>query len=104
MYGQFVREIPEETDKDLSWEQSVQIDHKVQTEAMICAAPVQGLSTNYTKRKIVKKLENPFWRLCGERRETVQHIICECKKLAQCDIKRRRHRCKIGPLEIEREV
>ena len=49
----------------------MQIDHKVQTEAMICAAPVQGLSTNYTKRKIVKKLENPFCRLCGERRETV---------------------------------
>ena len=28
-------------------------------------------------------------RICGEREETVQHIICECKKLAQREYKRR---------------
>ena len=27
--------------------------------------------------------------MCGERGETVQHILCECKKLAQCEYKRR---------------
>ena len=27
--------------------------------------------------------------MCGEREETVQHIICECKKLAQREYKRR---------------
>ena len=27
--------------------------------------------------------------MCGERGETVQHIICECKKLAQRECKRR---------------
>ena len=27
--------------------------------------------------------------MCGERGETVQHIICECKKLAQREYKRR---------------
>ena len=27
--------------------------------------------------------------MCGEREETVQHIICECKKLAQPEYKRR---------------
>ena len=36
MYGQFVREIPEKTDKELSWKWLVQSDLKVQTEATIC--------------------------------------------------------------------
>ena len=34
-------------------------------------------------------MENPLCRMFGEREETVQHIICECKKLAQCEYKRR---------------
>jgi len=32
MYGQFAREMPEEIDKDLSWQWLVQCDLKVQTE------------------------------------------------------------------------
>ena len=36
MHGQFVREIPEEQDKDLSWKWLVQSDLKMQTEAAIC--------------------------------------------------------------------
>ena len=36
MYGQFVREMSEEIDKDLSWKWLVQSDLKMQTEAAIC--------------------------------------------------------------------
>ena len=82
MYGQFVREMPEEIDKDLSWKWLVQSDLKVQTEATICAAQEQSLRTNYTNNKIDKTSENQLCRMCGERGETVQHIICKCKKLA----------------------
>ena len=89
MYGQFVREIPEEIDKHLPWKWLVQSDLKVQTEATICAAPEQVLRTNYTKNKIDKTSENPLCRMCGERGETVQHIICECIKLAQGEYKSR---------------
>ena len=64
----------------------MQSDLKVQTEATICAAQEQALRTNYTKKKTS---ENPLCRMCGERGETVQHIICECKKLAQREYKRR---------------
>ena len=78
IYGQFVREIPEETDKDLSWKWLVQSDLKEQTEATICAAQEQALRTNYTKNKIDKTSENPLCRMCGE-----------CKKLAQREYKRR---------------
>ena len=49
---------------------------KVQTEATICAAQEQVLRTNYTKNKIDKTSENPLCRICGERGQTVQHIIC----------------------------
>ena len=64
MYGQSVREIPEEIDKDLSWKWLVQSDLKVQTEATICAAQEQALRTNYTKNKIDKTSENPFCSEC----------------------------------------
>ena len=47
MYGQFAREIPEEIDKDVSWQWLVQSDIKVQTEATICAAQERALRTNY---------------------------------------------------------
>ena len=37
MYGQFVREMPEEIDKGLSWKCLMQSDLKVQIEGTICA-------------------------------------------------------------------
>ena len=80
MYGQSVREMPEERDKDLSWKQLVQSDLNVQTEATTCVVQEQALRTNYAKNKIDKTSENPLCRMCCEREETVQHIICECKK------------------------
>ena len=67
--GQFVRKMPEEINKDLSWKWLVQSDLKVQTEATICAAQEQALRTNYTKNKIGKTSENPLCRMCGERGE-----------------------------------
>ena len=68
--------MPEEIDKDLFRKWLVQSDLKVQTEATIYAAQGQALWTNYSKNKS----DNPLCRMCGERGETVQHIIYECKK------------------------
>ena len=65
----------------------MQSDLKVQTEGAICVAQEQALRTNYTKYKTDKTWENPLCRMCGERGETVQHIVCECKKLAQRSIR-----------------
>ena len=59
MYGQFLHEMPEQIDKNLSWKWLVQSDLKVQTETTICAAQEQALRTIYTKNKIDKTLENP---------------------------------------------
>ena len=89
MYGQFACEMPEEIDKALSLQWLVQSDFKVQTEATNCAAQEQALRTNYIKNKIGKTSENPLCRMCRENGEAVQHIICECKKLAKREYKRR---------------
>ena len=89
MYGQFLREMPEQTDKNLSWKWLVQSDLKVQTEAAICAAQKQALRIIQIKNKIDKTLENLLCKMCGERRETLQHIIHECKKLAQGEYRRK---------------
>ena len=88
MHGQFVCEMPDENDNDLSWKWLVQSDLRVETEATICAVQEQTLRTNYIKNKIDKKSENPLCRMCRESGETVQHIIGECKKLAH----KRRHK------------
>ena len=71
MYGQFVREIPEEIDKNLSWKWLVQSDLKVQTEATIYAAQEQALRTKHAKNEINKTSENALCRMCAEREETV---------------------------------
>ena len=89
MYEQFVCEMREEIDKDLSWKWLVQSDLKEQIEGTISAAQKQALMTNYTRNKIDKTSGNPLRKMCGERGETVQHIICECKNLAGRECKRR---------------
>ena len=66
-----------------------QSDLKVHTEATIYATQEQALRTNDTKNKIDKTSENPLCRMCGERGETVLQVICECKRLAQRENKRR---------------
>ena len=89
MYGQFCREMKEEMEKGLTWKWVIQSDLKVQTEALIFAAQEQALRTNYIKHNIDKTAESPLCRMCREKGETVQHLLCECSKLAQCEYKRR---------------
>ena len=53
------------------------------------AAQEQAIRTNYVKHHIDKSRDSPSCRMCGEKGETVSHIICECSKLAQKEYKRR---------------
>ena len=58
---------------------------------MILAVKTQALRTKWIKFKIDKTVTNPMCRLCGEREETVSHILSECKMLAQNKYKIWRH-------------
>ena len=89
MYGQFVREMPESVDKDRTWEWMRKSDLKVETEALIFAAQEQALRTNAVKCNIDRTKNSPLCRLCGELSESVTHLVCGCKVLAQKEYKRR---------------
>ena len=52
-------------------------------------AQEQAIRTNNTKFYIDKTIDSPLCRMCGERSETVSHIVSQCSKLAQKEYKRR---------------
>ena len=43
MYGQFVREMPENVDKNKTWQWLSKCDLKIGTEALLCAAQEQAI-------------------------------------------------------------
>jgi len=64
-----------------SWNWLRKADLKIQIETLICAGQEQALRTNYVKSHIDKTVESPLCGLCGEKCQSVSHIVCGCKKL-----------------------
>ena len=65
---------------------------KRETESPLKAAQNNAISrqrTNHIKARIDKTQHNSRCRLCGDRNETINHIISECSKLAQQEYKNR---------------
>ena len=89
MYGQFFRDTDGIADKKKSWLWLKNGDLKKGTEALIMAAQEQVIRTNCVKHHIDNSRDSPTCRMCGEKGETVNHIICECSKLAHKEYKRR---------------
>ena len=58
---------------------------------MILAAQDKALRTNWIKRNVDKENILSKCRMCGEREETIAHIVSECQKLAQREYKSWRH-------------
>ena len=56
---------------------------KRKTEPLLIAALNNAIRTNYIKAKFDYTQQNTKCRLCGNRDETMNHIISECSKLAQ---------------------
>ena len=53
------------------------------------AAQNNAIRPNHIKVRIDKMQQNSKCRLCGDRDETINHIISECSKLAQREYKTR---------------
>ena len=51
------------------------------------AAQNSTIRTNHIKARIDKTQQNSKCRLCGDRDETINHIISKCSKLAQKEYK-----------------
>ena len=62
---------------------------KRETESLLIAAQNNAIRTNHIKARIDKTQQNSKCRLCGDRDETINHIINECSKLAQKEYKTR---------------
>ena len=56
---------------------------KRETVCLLIAAQNNAIRTNNVKAKMDETLQNTKCRLCGDRDETINHIISKCSKLAQ---------------------
>ena len=61
----------------------------IETESFLIAAQNSTIRTNHIKGKIDKIQQNNRCRLCGDRDETINHLISEWSKLAQKEYKTR---------------
>ena len=62
---------------------------KRETESLLIAAQDNAIRANPIKTRIDKTRQNSKCRICGERDETINHIISECSKLVQKEYKAR---------------
>ena len=62
---------------------------KRETESLLIAAHNNTKRINHIKARIDKTQQNNKCRRCGDRDETINHIISECSKLAQKEYKTR---------------
>ena len=62
---------------------------KKETEGLIFAAQEQALRTNWIRNSIDGQEVSEKCRMCGERDESITHLIAECKKMAQKGYKQR---------------
>ena len=88
MHGQYLRD-KTGVDWERTWQWVTNGDLKGCTESLIFSAQEQALRTNYIKFHLDKTIDSPFCRMCGERGESVYHLVSECSKLAQREYKRR---------------
>jgi len=92
LHGQYIRDTERVTKlhDTFLWMKAGRL--KKETEGLIIAAQDQALRTNTIKVNIDKQGGSPLCRLCGEKQETVEHLICSCAKIAQTDYKGRHDR------------
>ena len=63
-------------------------DLRKATEGTIMAAQEQAIRTRSIRHRIDNENISPLCRLCGERDETVAHLVSECKILCQTQFKK----------------
>ena len=91
LYGRFKRLI-NNISHNKTWTWLRKGNFKRETESRLITAQDNAIRTNHIKARIDKTQQNSKCRLCGDRDETINHIISECSKLAQRKYKAR-HDC-----------
>ena len=88
LYGRFKRLI-NNISHNKTWTWLRKGNFKRETESLLIAAQDNAIRTNHIKTRIDKTQQNSKCWLCGDRDETINHIISECSKLAQREYKAR---------------
>ena len=83
LYGRFKRLI-NNISHDKTWTWLRKGNFKRETESLLISAQDNTVRTNHIKARIDKTQQNSKCRLCGDRDETINHIISECSKLGKC--------------------
>ena len=68
---------------DKTWTRLRKRKLKRGTESLIMAVQNNAIRTNHIKAKIDKTQQTSKRSLCGDRDETINHILSKCSKLAQ---------------------
>ena len=74
---------------------------KKETEGMIMAAQDQAIRTRWVQKNIDRMDITETCRMCGDKEETISHIVSECKQSDFC----RQHtwkRLNFGQLAVDR--
>ena len=88
LYGRFKRLI-NNISHDKTWTWLRNGNFMRETESLLLAAQNNAIRTNQIKARIDKAQENSKFRVCGDRDETINHIISECSKLTPKEYKTR---------------
>ena len=88
LYGRFKRIIINISHKK-TWTWLRKGNLKRETEFLLIAAQYNAIRTNHIKARIDKTQLNSKCRLCGDREETINHIISECSNLVLKEYKAR---------------
>ena len=88
LYGRFKRLINNISHQKI-WTWIRKGSFKRETESLLIAAQNNAIRTDDIKAIIDKTQQNSKCRLCGDRDETINHLINQCSKLAQKEYKTR---------------
>ena len=88
VFGRFKRLI-NNISHQKSWTRLRKRNLKRETESLLIAAQDKIIRINYIKTRTDETQQNSKCRLCGDRDETINHIISECSKFARKEYKAR---------------
>ena len=86
LYGHFKQLISNIAHRKM-WTWLIKGNLKRETESLQIAVQNNAIRTNHIKARIDKTQQNSRCRLHGNRDKIINHIICECSKLAQKEYK-----------------
>ena len=86
LYGRFKR-LTSDIPRVKTWTWLRKGNFMREIESLLTVAQNNAIRTNHNKTRIDKTQQNSRCRLCGNRNETINHVISDCSKLTQKEYK-----------------